>query len=72
MDSFTESERYRNLIKNMTKKDKEDRNWKAVVTLVTDTQLLNFLKTKYPEVLQEFYEGRIKEDADKSNTKVWS
>ena len=67
---YTDGDQYKNFLKKMSKKDKEDRNWKAVVTLVTDTQLLNFLKTKYPEVLQEFYEGRIKEDADKSNTEV--
>jgi len=69
MDSYTESKKYKNLIKNMTKKDKEDRNWKAVVTLVRDTELLYFLKTKYPEVLEEFYKGRL-ENGDKPNTEI--
>lgn len=59
---YTNSEKYKKLIKQMSHKDVEDRTWKAVVTLVKDTQLLNFLKTKYPKVLEEFYEGRLNND----------
>lgn len=66
---YTDTEEYKSFLKKMSKKDKEDRNWKATVVLVKDTQLLYFLKTKYPQVLQEFYEGRMKDD-NTSNTKV--
>lgn len=66
---YTDSKEYQDFLKKMSKKDKEDRNWKATVVLVKDTQLLYFLKTKHPEVLLEFYEGRVR-DGDTPNTKV--
>lgn len=40
----------------MTAKEEDDRTYKGVVVLVDDVQLIHFLTTKYPKVLEEFYE----------------
>lgn len=51
----------------MKTKDEDDKTYKGVVCLVNDVQLIHFLSTKYPEILQEFYE---EVHNDTSNTEV--
>lgn len=68
MAGYTETDIYKNFIKKMATKEKEDRSWKAVVCLVKDTQLIHFLKTNYPEVLNEFYEGVVEDDSNTSDS----
>lgn len=65
---FTETDEYKKLMKKIQVKKQEDKTWRAVVTLVKDTELLYFLETKYPDVLEEFYKER--QDKNEHDTEI--
>lgn len=56
------------ILKQMSNQKEEENTYRGVVCLVDDVMLMNFLKTKYPNVLQEFYEEV--HNANSSDTQV--
>ena len=57
------------ILTQLAKKDKDESTYRGVVVLVDDVQLVHFLSTKYPDVLQEFYE-EVHRNEDTPNSQV--
>lgn len=54
MELITKSKDYKKMLSNMTEKQSSDNEFRAVCTLVTDTQLLYWLQEYKPKVWEEF------------------
>lgn len=65
MSNLTESQEYLKLMEKLQKKKKAKDNgveWRACLMLVEDTQLLHYLNSYHPHVMEEFYIWKKEED----------
>lgn len=58
MGFITDTPEYREKMKKLLEKKKSNNEYECYVNLISDTSLVYFLTTKYPEVWNEYLESR--------------
>lgn len=58
MNFITDTPEYREKMKKLFEKKKSSNEYECHVNLITDTTLVYFLTTKYPEVWEEYLESQ--------------
>lgn len=58
MNFITDTPEYKEKMKKLFEKKKSSNEYECYVNLITDTTLVYFLKTNYPEVWEEYLESQ--------------
>lgn len=58
MNFITDSKEYKEQMERLFKKSQSKNQYECVVNLITDTTLVYFLTTKYPEIWNEYLESQ--------------